>query len=336
MRTARLGDTGVETSVIGFGCADLFREPSRVRRRRLLEAAFDAGIRHFDVAPMYGLGRGEGELGRFARERRGRIVIATKFGISPTRAARVLGCAQSPVQQLLNSAPRLRERARPPESDARAGVVGAALYRDSGYEGSAARASLERSLRRLGTDYVDVLFLHDPRPGSVGSDDVRAYLESARAAGSLRAWGVAGEPGPTFDAARMLGSRVPVLQLRRDIFTGARTLPSLEAGQARILFGVIGRALRRIIGYTESDERVCRRWSEAVGASCRRADVIASLLLRDALHANAGGPVLFSTVRDDRIRTAVAAVTSDARSDVELQAFRTLVVDELVAGEGRP
>src|SRR5437016_952206 len=119
MRTTPLGDTGVETSVIGFGCADLFRQPSRASRRRLLEAALDAGIRHFDVAPMYGLGLGEGELGRFVRGRRERIVVATKFGISPTRAARTLARVQSPLQRLLDAAPALRQRARPAESDAR-------------------------------------------------------------------------------------------------------------------------------------------------------------------------------------------------------------------------
>ena len=336
MRTVRLGDTGVETSVIGFGCADLFREPSRVRRRRLLETAFDAGIRHFDVAPMYGLGRGERELGRFARERRGEVVIATKFGISPTHAAKTLGYAQGPVQRLLNAAPLLRQGVRPYESDVRAGVVGSLLYRDSGYEASAARASLERSLRTLRTDYVDLLFLHDPAPGSVESDDVCAYMESARTAGRLRAWGVAGELGPTLDAARVLGSSVPVLQLRREIFAGAGTVPLLKGQQARILFGVIGRALRRITVHIESDEVIARRWSEAIGVRAQRPGVIASLLLRDALQASDGGPVLFSTVRDDRIHAAVATVTRDAGDDSQLEAFRTLVADELAAGEGRP
>jgi D-threo-aldose 1-dehydrogenase len=99
MRTARLGDTGIETSVLGFGCADLFREPDSARRRRLFEAAVDAGIRHFDAAPMYGLGLVEGELGRFAQGRRDRLVIATKFGITPAPAARALARAQAPIRR---------------------------------------------------------------------------------------------------------------------------------------------------------------------------------------------------------------------------------------------
>ncbi|HET9153536.1 MAG TPA: aldo/keto reductase [Solirubrobacterales bacterium] len=51
---------------LGFGCASLMRLPSRRRRQALLAEAFEQGIRHFDVARMYGLGAAEGELGRFA------------------------------------------------------------------------------------------------------------------------------------------------------------------------------------------------------------------------------------------------------------------------------
>src|SRR6185503_14619010 len=55
---------------LGFGCASLMRVPSRREREALLGEAFEQGIRHFDVARMYGLGAAESELGRFARGRR--------------------------------------------------------------------------------------------------------------------------------------------------------------------------------------------------------------------------------------------------------------------------
>ena len=57
-----LNRTGVVTSAIGFGCAGLFRIPHRKARKAMLDAAYDAGIRHFDTAPMYGLGLAEAEL----------------------------------------------------------------------------------------------------------------------------------------------------------------------------------------------------------------------------------------------------------------------------------
>ncbi len=331
MRTTRLGDTGIETSVLGFGCANLFREPHSTRRQRLLETALDAGIRHFDASPMYGLGLVERELGRFARGRRNRIVIATKFGITPAPPARVLARVQGPVRRLFDAVPALREQTRPSAADPRSGAAGALLYRASGYDARAARASLERSLRELRLDYVDILFLHDPMPGDVRSDDVRGYLESARAAGRIRAWGVAGEPEPAVEAARRLGPGVPILQLRGDIFLrSVRRLPA-DTGQVTILFGVVGRALPRILAHIGSDETVRRRWSERVGANCGRAQEIVSLLLRDALHENHRGPVLFSTIRPERIQAGVAAAAEGV--DQRLDSFRSLVADELAAPE---
>jgi D-threo-aldose 1-dehydrogenase len=332
MRTTHLGDTGIETSVLGFGCAGLFREPSSARRQRLLEAAFEAGICHFDVAPMYGLGLAEPELGRFARRRRERIVLATKFGIAPTAAASALARVQQPVQRVLDAIPTVREHARPTTADPRAGLVGATLYRSS-YDAVAARVSLERSLRALQTDHVDLLFVHDPRPGDLQSDDLRGYLESARAAGHIRAWGVAGEPQPSVAAAQRLGAPVPVLQLRGDVFL--RTLAQLppKISRATILFGVVAHALRRILALVRADDRECRRWSEAVGVNCGNSEQLASLLLRDALRENPGGAVLFSTVRPDRLVTAAAAAGEARPNDVSLDAFRALVAEQATAPE---
>ncbi|MDX6643271.1 MAG: D-threo-aldose 1-dehydrogenase, partial [Solirubrobacteraceae bacterium] len=70
MRAVTLPGTEFETTALGFGCAELYRAASAAERRRLLETAHSLGIRHFDVAPMYGLGLAERELGGFARGRR--------------------------------------------------------------------------------------------------------------------------------------------------------------------------------------------------------------------------------------------------------------------------
>ena len=56
---------------------------SRRESLRLLEAAFDAGIRHFDVAPMYGYGEAEGCLGEFLQRHRADVTVTTKYGIPP-------------------------------------------------------------------------------------------------------------------------------------------------------------------------------------------------------------------------------------------------------------
>jgi D-threo-aldose 1-dehydrogenase len=51
----------VQPTVLGFGCAALMGRGER-HAQRLLETAFDAGIRHFDLAPLYGQGDAEKAL----------------------------------------------------------------------------------------------------------------------------------------------------------------------------------------------------------------------------------------------------------------------------------
>src|SRR4051812_7179235 len=98
-----LPGTTLPTSALGLGMGHLFRLPKQADRLRILAAAYDAGIVPIDTAPMYGLGVAEAELGRFARGRRDQLVIATKFGITPTLVARTLSVVQGPPRRVLAS-----------------------------------------------------------------------------------------------------------------------------------------------------------------------------------------------------------------------------------------
>lgn len=324
MRTTILHGTEIKTSVLGFGSADLFRIPSRRQRQRLLETAYDAGIRHFDAAPMYGLGLAERELGHFARSRRDRIVIATKFGIEPTAVARGLALVQGPVRRLFAAVPALRNRARVSAAGPGSGPAGALLYAAPGYDAATAEQSLKASLRALATDHVDLFLLHEPNPGDVRSDDVRAYLEMARRAGLIRAWGVAGEPEPSLEVSRLLANPGLVLQIRDDILLRRTSPPHPDNG--RITFGVLGRVLPCLLDLVTASTTRRQRWNDVIGTDCGDPQALASLLLRDALRANSSGVVLFSTTNAAHIRTAVEAAAMDpAAPDDALEAFRGLV-----------
>lgn len=331
LETVHMGNTGIETTRLGFGCSNLFRHSAR-GRKRLLDAAYDVGIRHFDAAPMYGLGGAERELARFARGKRDALVIATKLGIAPRGLGRAISPFQTPIQRILDGAPSARDRTRPISADPRSGRIGSLLYRASGYDTRAARASLERSLSALRTGFVDILLLHDPAPAEVAGSDIVQFLESARSSGWIRAWGIAGEPERAFETARRLESEVPVLQLRGDVFTRALIGDRAASTRATIWFGVIDRILPRIVSHVCSSDAVRRRWNDALGADCSDPEVIAPLLLRDALRESANGPVLFSTTRTDRIAAAAAVVTNDTH-DSSVEALRALIAADLAPQE---
>jgi D-threo-aldose 1-dehydrogenase len=285
--------------------------PSRRQRQRLLAEAHARGIAHFDLARMYGLGMAEAELGLFARGRREQITIATKFGIEPgsPRLARL----QAPARAALTRLPALRAALK---------RRGSRPHPPRRYDAAGARASLETSLRELGTDYVDIFFVHDPAPSDqVDLDGLGELCEELIESGKIRAWGVSGDPDPCLELSRAgAGS---VLQVRDEIFA---PLPGdLGSPSRTIAFGVLAGPLERIQAHLAADEGHRARWRAAVGQDCGRADVLASLLLRDAFDRNRGGTVLFGTTRPERIGPALAAADPAGEDPEVLVAFRDCV-----------
>jgi D-threo-aldose 1-dehydrogenase len=327
----------IRSSRIGFGCAGLLREPSPRLRRQVLESAFDHGIRHFDVARMYGLGAAEGELGRFLRGRREEVVVATKFGIEPGRSAGRLARLQGPARALLERFPALRSQVK-----RRAGK----LDRPHRYDVATAKRQLETSLRELRTDYVDILFLHGPSAHE--TSDVQAlceFLEDARRAGRVRAWGLAGERADCLALARGL-PETTLLQVREDIFSRGRAredgvaqrgVAQREAAErARITYGALSGALEAILdGGWEPARHLQRSGSGARMSRGERADALASLLLADALQARPDGVVLYSTTKPQRLATVDRAIAAAEREPEVLRALRAEVAIEPVgAGVG--
>jgi D-threo-aldose 1-dehydrogenase len=308
------------TPRLAFGCAGLMQSTSSRHRQRLLAEAFEQGIRHFDVARMYGLGAAERELGRFARGRREEIVIATKFGIESSKAAGRLAHWQAPARAVVARVPALRAALRR-RSDV--------FHQPHRYDLATLRASLDTSLKELGTDYVDVFFIHDPAPDDIlDMVELGNALEELRRAGRVRAWGLAGELEPCI----RLSSRVSaptLLQIRDDIFD--QGLSRAPRARRMITFGVLSGALKRILAHVTSSAQRRSMWTRAVGEDCGCPEVVASLLLQDALERNRSGTVLFSTTRAERIRIATGAIEVLSRTPdpASLRAFRELVLSQL-------
>ena len=172
----RLGNGGLTFTELGFGAApigNLYRAISEAEAEAVLDAAWDAGVRYFDTAPLYGLGLSETRMNRFLRGKpRGDYVLSTKIG-----------------RLLRTVAPEARDGfGKWFEVPARAEVY------DYGYD--AVFRSLEFSLERLGVDRVDILYAHDLdvfNHGSQAALDARlaAFLEGGyRALLKLRDEGV--------------------------------------------------------------------------------------------------------------------------------------------------
>lgn len=325
-----MGATGLQSSALGFGCAGAFRLPQAAQRRRLLDAAYDAGITHFDVAPMYGMGRAEAELAEPLGRWGDRVTVATKFGILPTSVGQLAGRVQGPIRSLLARRPdantSLQQRAAGPSASA----VGRLLYRHPGYGPSAMAASLERSIAALRRGTIDLFLLHDPPPEALAADGGRSFeaLEAERAAGRIRCWGIAAHEIEGAGPAASAFATAPFLQLRDDAFRNPIAPPGPDQGIAT--YGALAGTLGRLESHLAGAEERRRYWVGALDLEERGPRSLAAIVLRAAVHRNERGPVLFTTTKPDRIFEAVEAV-STAPLGGELESFDALVAEAQAA-----
>jgi aryl-alcohol dehydrogenase-like predicted oxidoreductase len=128
MRYRRLGDSGLMVSVVGIGCNNFGGRIDAARAAEVVHAALDHGVTLFDTADVYGnpSGASEQALGAALGKRRDEVIIATKFGSNT-------GGENGPDW----------------------GARGGRRYLVQ---------AVEASLRRLGTDYIDLYQMHVPDP----------------------------------------------------------------------------------------------------------------------------------------------------------------------------
>ena len=178
-----MADAQIALAPLGFGCAQLFRLHSSREREAVLAAAYDAGIRHFDVAPLYGLGEAEAELGRFLQGKRPSVTVTTKFGLEPAAAMSAARSVQGLARRLVGAIPpvkRFLQRRRRPLAGRQA------------FDAATAERSLDRSLRLLRVEQLDYFLLHEPTVELIDRDRPMDFLRREQDRGRIRNFGVAG------------------------------------------------------------------------------------------------------------------------------------------------
>jgi aryl-alcohol dehydrogenase-like predicted oxidoreductase len=161
MRYRSLGKTGVQVSEVGFGVWTLstgwWGEVDDERSVSLLRRAFEKGIDYFDTADTYGSGKGETLLADAFGGMREEIVISTKIGYD-----------------FYNHPQRRGQQERPQD-----------------WSEDFIRFALEQSLKRLRTDYVDLLQLHNTKMDAIENDALFELMEEFEREGKIRSYGVA-------------------------------------------------------------------------------------------------------------------------------------------------
>ncbi len=318
MQMIELADTGRTTSRLGFGCSSVMGALNRRDSLRTLEWAFEAGIRHFDVAPMYGYGEAESCLGEFLQRHPGAMTVTTKFGIPPEQRSGWKQLARSVARPLLKTLPALKARAQ------RAASAMATEPQTRDLNGAAARHSLEESLRKMRVERIDVFLLHDATPDEVrGNDGLLEVLERGKADGKIGAFGVGTDGGDAEIILRDAPAFAPVVQREWSVFNPLNTDSAFHISHRALSSNRL-----RLQMYLDASPAVAAGWSTAVGADLRTPGALSALMMRVALWANPRGIVLFSSKSEEHIR-ANAALASSGSNDTQAETLYRLVQRDL-------
>ncbi len=220
----------------------MHRLPVATHRQRLLHQAFDLGFRAFDVAPAYGNGLNEVELGIAFGSKAGDIDITTKFGI--------------PVDLYGERHRQLFTLARVAKKFLAPGY--ASEYERRDFSAAAMVDSLHGSLRRLRTDRVARFLIHEPllALSETELEQLNEVSASLKKQGKIGAFGVCGPAG----AVTHLPPNAQPDIVQTPLWDMAATNP-ISSGR-RVAFGLF-RAYRQL------PERDARSFSAFVDATVK-------------------------------------------------------------------
>ena len=160
--TRQIGKSGIDATAVGLGTWAIggwkWGGTDEASSIAAIEASLDAGITLIDTAPAYGMGLSEELVGRAIRGRRDKVVLATKCGLvwHTDKGVHHVDQAGTPINRYLREDGIIHE--------------------------------VEESLRRLGTDYIDLYITHWQDP-TTPVDETMVALERLKEQGKIRAIG---------------------------------------------------------------------------------------------------------------------------------------------------
>jgi aryl-alcohol dehydrogenase-like predicted oxidoreductase len=208
MQYRTLGNTDLEVSTTGFGVWTVSTTWWGVTDDAvgidLMRKAFDLGVTYFDTADTYGDGKGETLLAEALGDKRDQIVIGTKFGYD-----------------WYNHKERRGQQERPQD-----------------WSPQFVRFACEESLRRLGTDHIDVYQLHNPKMDAIQSDDLFATLEDLKTEGKIRHYAAALGPAIGWEAEGLAVIRNRNVSAVHQIYNMLEQSPGTRLAEACATKGV--------------------------------------------------------------------------------------------------
>jgi D-threo-aldose 1-dehydrogenase len=259
-------------------------------------------VRHFDVAPMGSYGSEGNCLGEFFERHRAEVTVTAKYGVPAVKTPKLLEFARS--------------------------FTGKSNGARAGFTAANAKESLERSLKELRVERIDVWLLHE-----VTADDLREdakeerllrLMEDCVAHGKVGMFGVASERRKVETLLLKRGKYCRTMQFEWAVTDAP--VPARMQG-FRIHHGAMGNHLHALLAGLIENKVRCAKWSDAVGVDLADSYILSALMLKVALMENPRSVVLFSSRSEEHVRRNVE-VAGDAALEASAQRLYEVVQHE--------
>jgi hypothetical protein len=291
------------------------RLPEAQDRQRLLDCAVNHGIRHFDVARLYGLGLAEAELAPLLRRYRGELTLATKFGLGDAGPPSTAAQRQGSLRQMLRLFPRLRPMVRR--------LYGRRMVLRN-FSAAHCRKSLHTSLSLLGLEAVDLFLLHEPTPADAIDPELEATLQDLQRQGLIGSYGLSGSLA---HCQSLIQTRPGLaggwLQWDDDVLQPAPELDSPNSGVPvdRGRFGRIRLSLRPIQQALTVVPQLRGHWSERLNLCLADGVALGAALLGAAQASYPHHLLLVSSTDPDRLARTLTLLNDPPWQPAEAIAF---------------
>ena len=297
MHSRLLGKSGLECGELSLGTWGLAEQSyGTVALRdfvRTVSAAFDAGVRNFDMAPLWGDGEAESTVSLALGAKRDEVLYTTRCGVR-------------------------REGGKVVQDFSRMSLV-----RDC-----------ENSLKRLNTDRIDLLLLHNPSVQVLQNQSWRAAMDSLLSQGKIRHWGIS--TGSPANARTALGFGVEIFAFPYNVFH-TTLLSELEEEfethdcglltYAPFAYGLLAKAwpmTQRFVDHRASrwqggDLQLRLKQANALRASLGTSEKLAAAALRFALTNPLVATTVLGACDENQIRQAVTYLENLSELSMQTQ-----------------
>jgi aryl-alcohol dehydrogenase-like predicted oxidoreductase len=305
-----INGTDLKSSVVGLGgnkIAALSRDKDEVVST--LNHALDQGINLFDTADDYSYGDSEKLLGKLVRSRRDKVIICSKAG-------HIRGRAHHVGKFLIPAVKNIVRRWKPLRTTAVSAI--GAVGGGANYGPAYIAKSIENSLRRLGTDYLDMFLIHGAGPDDIADGALIDKLERLKDKGMIRHYGVSCARKATPDDVRALLTHKTLssLQISFNPYHTATLDAALEHADARDTSLVTRDVFYKgdIFGDPTLQPALERHPDRSP----------AQTAIRFALQENPTGPVIVGATKKGHLNDIIGALSAPALTPDDIVKLRAL------------